>query len=196
MRHDMFHRKRSDTRVSTIEETYGIDLNVRGDMKIGNLLEERGFESLSQLVSAYRMQATSHARKRRVFTSFHAEDLSQVNGFRLMVRNPRVSIDFHDGGVRAAIDSEDGAYLRKRIRERINGCSVLACLIGNGTAWRDWVDWEIRTAIELGKGICGIRLKGSTGRAPPLLRELHAPVARWDPAEMVAAIECAAARRS
>lgn len=191
----MFDRKRSDTKVETIERTYGIDLHARGDMLLGNLLEERGFDSLTQLLTAYRMQATSHARKRRVFSSFHAEDLAQVNGLRLMLRNPNIAIEFHDGGVSAPIDSENGAYLRKTIREKIHACSILACLIGNGTAWREWVDWEIRTALEMGKGICGIRLKGSRGRAPELLRALGAPVAGWDLREMVAALECAAARR-
>lgn len=191
----MFARKRSDTKVATIEATYGIDLHVRGDMLLGNLLEERGFGSLTQLLAAYRMRAISHARKRRVFASFHAEDLPQVRGLRLMLRNPSVGLDFYDGSVRATIGSEDSGYVRQVIREKIRTCSVAVCLIGNGTAWRDWVDWELRTALEMGKGICGIRLKGSRGRAPDILRERRAPVARWDLNEMVAAIECAAARR-
>ena len=43
-------RKRSDTKIQTIENKYGIDLNVRGDMKLGNYLRKEGLPSLSKLV--------------------------------------------------------------------------------------------------------------------------------------------------
>lgn len=192
----MFRAVRGDTRVDTIEARYGIDLNCRGDAAIGNVLRRRGFDSVTQLVRAHRGQATSLSRKRRLFLSFHAEDRAQVQGFRLMSRNPNLALDFYDGSLTAAIDSEQSPYVKRLIKEKIQAASVAVCLIGNGTAWRDWVDWELRTAYSLGKGICGVRLKGSRGQTPPLLRDIDAPVARWDMGAIVAAIECAAARRS
>ena len=192
----MFRAKRDDTLVRTIESQYGIDLNARGDMTLGNLLEGRGFDSLSQLLKAYRGQLTYHARKRRLFLSFHAEDKAQVQGFRLMAYNPKIATDFYDGSLKVAVSSQQATYVRRVIREMIQRASVVVCLIGNGTAWREWVDWELNTAYELRKGICGARLKESRGRIPPLLREIGAPIARWDVQEIVAAIECAAARRN
>ena len=42
--------KRSDTLVRTIEEQYGRDFNVRGDMQLGTLLEQTGMESLNDLI--------------------------------------------------------------------------------------------------------------------------------------------------
>lgn len=42
--------KRSDTLVKTIEKKYDVDLGVRGDMKLGNLLNERGVDSLNDLL--------------------------------------------------------------------------------------------------------------------------------------------------
>ena len=192
----MFREKRSDTRISTIEETYGIDLNSRGDALLGNVLRERGFDSLSQLINAYRGRLTSHPRRRKLFLSFHAEDIRQVQGFRLMASNPNVDIDFYDASVRTAVNSDNNSYVRKVIRERIYKASILICLIGNGTAWRDWVDWEIETAKAMAKGICGVRLKGSRGRTPPALRALGAPIAKWSTSDIVSTIECAAARRS
>jgi hypothetical protein len=192
----MFRQKRSDTTVRTIEQTYGIDLNVRGDMLLGNLLIERGFDSLSQFLAAYRRQLTYHAKKRRTFLSFHAEDRAQVQGFRLMSMNQNIDLEFYDGSVRAAIDSENGTYVRKVIRAKIARAAVLVCLIGNGTAWRDWVDWEIETALEMHKGICGVRLRGSRGRTPSGLTAVAAPVAAWEVSDIISVIECAAARRS
>jgi hypothetical protein len=173
-----------------------VNLNARGDTLLGNLLEKRGFDSLSQLLAAYHGNLSQHARKRRVFLSFHHEDLPQIRGFRLMLQNPYVELDLFDGSVRVPIDSQNSSYVKAQIKEKINRASVLICLIGNGTAWRDYVDWEISTAACLGKGVCGVKLKNSRGRTPPLLKELNAPIAGWDPEEIVRVIECAAARRS
>jgi hypothetical protein len=164
-------------------------------MTLGNLLDKRGFDSLSQLLTAYRGQATSHARRRRLFLSFHAEDKAQVQGFKLMAYNENIDLDFYDSSLQEPINSERAAYIKQVLGSRILRASVVACLIGNSTAWREWVDWELRTAIEMGKGVCGIRLKGSRGRTPPALAEVGAPVAQWDMQQITAAIECVAARR-
>ncbi len=192
----MFRKKRDDTTVGSIEKQYRINLNARADMLLGNLLRERGFESLSQLLKAYHGNLFEHAKRRRVFISYHAEDQQQIRGFRLMIRNPKVALDIDDEGLQEAINSERSPYIKQRIRLKIEAASVLLCLIGNGTAWRDWVDWELNTALELRKGICGVRLKGSRGRTPPLLKEIGAPIAQWDVLEIISVIECAAARRS
>lgn len=193
----MFRAKREDTLVATIEKQYGIDVHARGDMTLGTLLEERGFDSQSQFLEAYRGRLAYHARKRRVFLSFHAEDRPQIQGFRLMASNPRLDIEFYDGSLQEAVDSRAGSYVRSVIREKIQRCSVVVCLIGNGTAGRDWVDWELRTAREMGKGICGVRLKDSRGHIPAVLQAAGAPIApTMAVGDVIRAIECAAARRT
>lgn len=45
-----FRQKRADTMIKTIEKQYGKDLAVRGDMKLGTFLKEKGFSSLNQLI--------------------------------------------------------------------------------------------------------------------------------------------------
>jgi hypothetical protein len=147
-------------------------------------------------VKAYRGNLPYHACKRRIYISFHIEDLPQVNGFRLMARTPNLDIDFYDGSLREEIGSVQGSYIKQRIRSMIHRNSVVVCLIGNGTAWRKWVDWELDTAFALGKGICGIRLKDSRGKTPQLLKEINAPMTRWSSVQdLISVIECAAARR-
>ncbi len=192
----MIRLKRSDTLVASIEETYGLDLHARSDMALGNLLRERGFDSLSQLIKAYRGQLEYHASSRSVFLSFHREDLQQVHGFRLMMANDHVDLDISDEPNRYPVGSERSAYIKQVLRERISRADVVICMIGNGTAWREWVDWELTTAQQYHRGICGVRLKSSRGRTPEILREIDAPVAQWDLGGIRAAIECAAARRS
>ena len=193
----MFRKKRYDTLVSTIEEQYHINLNARSDMLLGNLLRKRGFDSLSQLLKAYNGKLAHHPKRRKVFLSFHAGDKRQVTGFRLMIRNPNLSLDIYDQGLQTPINSARGSYIKRVIREKIRTSQVVLCLIGSGTAWREWVDWELNTGLVLRKGICGVRLKGSRGRTPPLLKEIDAPVASWgDIQEIIKVIECANARRS
>ena len=192
----MFRQKRDDTLVSSIEMTYGIDLHARGDMRLGNLLQERGFDSLSQFLEAFRGRLSTHARTRRMFISFHKEDRGKVAGFRLMAHNPSVDTDFYDGSLKEKIDSESRAYVKRVIKAMIKRCSVVVCLIGNGTAWREWVDWELATALELRKGLCGVRIRETFGRVPDVLRQCEAPISEWVPEQIIRAIECAAARRS
>ena len=41
---------RSDTRIITVENRYGVDLGVRSDMKLGTFLKEKGYPSLSRML--------------------------------------------------------------------------------------------------------------------------------------------------
>lgn len=43
--------KRNDTHIGTIEKQYGIDLNVRSDMHLGNYLETHNIKSLNNLIN-------------------------------------------------------------------------------------------------------------------------------------------------
>jgi hypothetical protein len=131
-----------------------------------------------------------------VFLSFHREDLRQVSGFRLMMRNERLALDISDEPNREPVGSERSSYIKRVLRERIRRVGVVICMIGDGTAWREWVDWELQTEVDLHRAAYGVRLKDSRGRAPEILRAIDAPIAQWDMATIVAAIEAAAARRT
>jgi len=45
-----FIAKRFDTKVGTIEKKYGINLGVRSDKKLGEFLQEKGYNSLAQML--------------------------------------------------------------------------------------------------------------------------------------------------
>lgn len=45
-----FRKKRSDTKISTIEKKYGRDFGVRSDKKLDKYLKEKGYPSLSKLL--------------------------------------------------------------------------------------------------------------------------------------------------
>ncbi len=43
--------KRDDTHIGTIEEQYGVELGVRSDMHLRNLLKQQGIKSLNDLIT-------------------------------------------------------------------------------------------------------------------------------------------------
>jgi hypothetical protein len=47
-------QKRGDTRVETIEQEYGVDFGVRGDMRLDTLRERTGLTSIEDLLHSAR----------------------------------------------------------------------------------------------------------------------------------------------
>ena len=130
---------------------------------------------------------------RRVFLSFVAEDLQLVNAFRGQAKSEKSDLEFSDHSVREPFDSTNAEYIRRQIRDKINGVSVTVCLIGYTTASSKWVDWEIRTSKGLGKGLVGVRLHSSSRDVPPkALSDAGAEIVDWEVKRIVAAIERAA----
>lgn len=188
-----FREKRADTLVRSIETMYGIDLNARGDMELGSLLRVRGFDSQSQLLKAYRGELLFHPRPRTAFLSFHSDDYPKVRGLRLMFFNQALSLDIEEVS-RKAVRSDNETYVRATLKRRIEGADVVLCVLGNGTGLRSWVDWEMETAYKARIPMCAVRIPGTYGRLPQLLRERCAPVAIWTAESITAKVEAAIAR--
>jgi hypothetical protein len=47
---NIFRSKRADTKIGTIEKKYGKDFGVRSDKKLGTILKDKGYSSLSELL--------------------------------------------------------------------------------------------------------------------------------------------------
>ena len=65
-----------------------------------------------------------------------------------------------------AVKKGGDAAIQKWIDDQLSGKSVAIVLIGAATAGRKWIDYEIKKAWELGKGLMGIyvhRLKDLNG---------------------------------
>jgi DNA-directed RNA polymerase subunit L len=130
---------------------------------------------------------------RNVFLSFVEEDLNLVNLFRGQAKNENNDLEFSDYSVKEPFDSENADYIRQEIRNLIKKVSVTLCLIGETTYKSKWVDWEIRTSAELGKGLVGVRLHSSSKDiVPQSLKDNKAEIVDWNIKEIVQAIERAA----
>ena len=116
----------------------------------------------------------------RTFLSFVHEDLTLVNLFRGQARNKGSDLEFADYSVREPYNSTNADYIKSQIKPKISGSSLTMCLYGPNTYTSKWVDWELSTALSLGKPIMGVYLY-SDGRIKyyPAPLEGH-PRVGWD----------------
>lgn len=94
--------------------------------------------------------------KRNVFISFATEDMDEVNLLRAQTKNENNDLEFNDHSVKEAYDSEQADYIKRKITERINRCSVTVVYISDATAKSPWVKWEVEKSLELGKKVIAI----------------------------------------
>ncbi len=130
---------------------------------------------------------------RRVFISTAYEDVNQARGFKLLPWNPNVKAEFVTRDLLSPVDSQNPDYIKANIRERLNGTSTTAVLIGQTTHKSDWVRWEVEESRMRGNGIVGIKLKGQDDAPiPSVLKEVGAKVMDWDAQKISDEIEKAA----
>jgi len=109
--------------------------------------------------------------RRRVYISFRGEDIDLVNLFRGQAKSENSDLDFIDFSLQVPFESENAEYIRSGIRERIKNSSVTIVLIGETTYKSEWVDWEIRESLRLGKGVVAVKLKEDSPIIPRALTE-------------------------
>ena len=189
----MLKSKRSDTLIKNVEKIYSIDLNTRGDTRLGTLLHKRGYTSQSQLLKAMNGKLDYHPRTRNIFISFHSEDFTKAQGLRLMFMNQKLNFDIEDVS-RKSVRSENESYVRSALKNRIQNADVVMCVLGNGTGTRGWIDWELETALSLNIPICGVRIAGTYGKFPSHLKMQGAFIADWSTESITRTIETAIAR--
>lgn len=98
---------------------------------------------------------------RRVFFSFHyGRDVWRVNQIRnsWVAREDREAAGFIDAAEWEEVKQDGEEAIKEWIGDQMHGTSVTAVLIGNETADRDWVRYEIKKSIERGNGIVGIKV--------------------------------------
>ena len=137
-----------------------------------SLLEKRAKEIIEEV---------NGEKTRNVFISFASEDLNEVNLIRAQAKNENSNIEFNDFSLRKPFDSKDAAYIKRGIRERIRQSSVTVVYVSDETADSEWVDWEIRESLKMGKGVLAMH-KGDTApkHLPKAITENNINVLPWN----------------
>lgn len=128
--------------------------------------------------------------KHNVFISFSSDDLDEVNLLRGQAKNENSNIEFNDWSLRAPFDSENANYIKRGIRDRIRQSSVTIVYLSDKTANSEWVDWEIRESLAMGKGVVAMH-KGHTPpkHLPKAITENQIQVVPWNQEQLAKAIE-------
>lgn len=85
------------------------------------------------------------------------------------------------------IDAKTKKELKEKIRTRIALCSCVIILSGMYVAYSEWIDYEIDTALELGKPIIGVKPRGQE-RIPTKVSENADVMVGWSSASVVQAV--------
>jgi hypothetical protein len=126
---------------------------------------------------------------KHVFLSFVEEDLTMVNLFRGQAKNWNSDLAFDDYSVKIPYTSDNAAYIRTQIKEKIRSASVTICLLGTDTSKSTWVDWELETSYALGNRVLGVRLYANlVCPTPNAISSRGGSVLGWDIEAIVKAI--------
>lgn len=100
---------------------------------------------------------------RRVFFSFHYQrDVNRAMVARnsWVTKPDRGDAGFFDSSVFESKQRTSPEALRRFLDQGLVGCSVTCVLVGNQTAWRRWVRYEILRSFVDGKGLLAVSIHG------------------------------------
>ena len=85
------------------------------------------------------------------------------------------------------LDTKSKKELKEKLRTRISLCSSIIILSGLYVSYSEWIDYEIDTALELGKPIIGVKPRGQE-RIPTKVSNNADVMVGWNSASVVQAV--------
>jgi hypothetical protein len=67
-------------------------------------------------------------------------------------------LEFADYSIKEPFDSRNAEYIGRGITEQIKYATLTICLYGPSTHQSEWVNWELKKTLEMGKPIMGVQL--------------------------------------
>lgn len=164
-------------------------LGLLGLRAVVNTLSEEAEPTRTPGEKKRRVRAS--APKRRVFFSFHYQrDIWRVNQIRNAgVVDASAAAGWSDASLWEEAKKKGDAAIKRLIDKGLKGTTVTAVLIGNRTAARKYVNYEIEQSLEQGNALLGIRIHGlanhdgkvdEPGEIPDALMRARAPIYDWD----------------
>lgn len=98
---------------------------------------------------------------RKVFFSFHYDDVTRVNVVRNSDQITRLytkAARFHDRSLWEEVKKQGPLAIKRMINGGLDGSSVTCVLIGSETWQRPWVRYEVIKSLARGSGVLGVRI--------------------------------------
>jgi hypothetical protein len=131
---------------------------------------------------------------RRVYFAFDYKDIFKVNQIRKAGQFIPVAVaGFTDASQWEKLKERDDAVIRKAIDDSLKGTTVTVACVGERTASRRWVKYELRASNARGSGLLGVYLPGEGGHPKPA-EFGDAPLYNWNSERFGDWVEAAAKR--
>ena len=118
---------------------------------------------------------------RRVFFSFHYEDIMNANIVRMSGQfKPTKETGFYDASLWEEAQTKGDAAIKKLIDDGLVNTSVTVFLLGAKTSTRPYCKYELKRSEEDKKGILGILLPNQDEHGPKWISEKGYAVHSWD----------------
>lgn len=128
---------------------------------------------------------------KNIFVSHQHNDADKIEGFKSLIG--KHGINMRDSSIyesKLKNDAKNEQYIKQElIKPQMQWAGTVVVLIGKDTAKSDYVNWEIKTAAEMGKRIVGVYLQGAKEEdIPSELIEHGNNLVGWNGEKIVRAI--------
>lgn len=111
-----------------------------------------------------------NGKPKKIFVSYYSKGDSHYKNLILAwAKNNNLKLNVEDVSTDTRINSDNKAYLKRRMKERISKADYFIVFVGKDTHKREWVVWEIEQAKALNKRIIAVKNKKSYKSPKPLL---------------------------
>ncbi|MBD5532017.1 MAG: TIR domain-containing protein [Lachnospiraceae bacterium] len=129
---------------------------------------------------------------KNIFVSHQHNDANKIEGLKKLIG--KHGINMRDSSIyedKLKNNAQNEQYIKyELIRPQIQWAGTVVVLIGKDTAKSDYVNWEIKTAADMGKRIVGVFLPGAKDAdIPPELYEHGHNLVGWNGEKIVRAID-------
>jgi hypothetical protein len=88
----------------------------------------------------------------------HVDDLKNLRN--LLEKRGYFHVEFEEASPEEPINSENSAYIRRRLKEKISNSDIVLGIAGMYASYSDWMKWELDTAIAEEVPIVGVIPRG------------------------------------
>lgn len=97
------------------------------------------------------------------------------------------NVEFEEASADEPIDSENAAYIKRRLRQKISDSNIVLGIAGMYASYSDWMSWELEVANDLDIPIVGVIPRGQE-RISTTVTQYSKEDVRWFTESIVAAI--------
>lgn len=115
----------------------------------------------------------------------HVDDLKNLRD--LLEKRGYFHVEFEEASPEEPINSENSAYIRRRLKEKISNSNIVLGIAGVYASYSDWMKWELDTAIAEEVPIVGVIPRGQE-RISKVVTDRSVEDVHWNTESIVDAI--------